>query len=65
MTDAHPGPGPAAAPQGDPAAPPDEVGDPLLARAEAVGDLPLAERPAAFDALNRALVEELQALEEA
>lgn len=65
MTDAHPGPDPAGTPgvPSDGAA--DEAVDPLLARAEAVGDLPLAERPAAFDALNRALVEELQALEEA
>jgi hypothetical protein len=39
--------------------------DPLLSRAEGIGDLPLDERPGAFDGLNRALVAELQALEEA
>lgn len=38
--------------------------DPLLARAERIADLPLAERPAAFDGLNRAVVAELNALEE-
>lgn len=65
MTDAHPGPDPAATPDEGSDGATDEAGDPLLARAEAVGDLPLTERPAAFDALNRALVEELQALEEA
>ncbi len=63
MTDAHPDP--AGTPDVPPDGAADEAADPLLARAEAVGDLPLAERPAAFDALNRALVEELQALEEA
>lgn len=65
MTDAHPRLDPATTTHGASDAATDEAGDPLLARAEAVGDLPLAERPAAFDALNRALVEELQALEEA
>lgn len=45
--------------------PSDEVRDPLLVRAERIADLPLAERPQAFDALNRALVADLQALEEA
>lgn len=46
--------------------PPDEVeeGDPLLGRAQRIADLPLAERPAAFDGLNRAIVGELQTLEE-
>lgn len=39
-------------------------GDPLLARAQRVAELPLADRPAAFDGLNRALVAELQTLEE-
>lgn len=38
--------------------------DPLLARAQRIAELPLAERPAAFDSLNRALVSELQTLEE-
>ena len=38
--------------------------DPLLARAERIADLPLAERPAAFDGLNRAVVAELNTLEE-
>lgn len=43
----------------------EEVGhDPLLARAERIADLPLDERPAAFDGLNRALVAELNQLEE-
>lgn len=42
----------------------DGVRDPLLARAEGIADLPLAERPAAFDGLNRALVAELNQLEE-
>lgn len=44
----------------------DEEGqdDPLLARAQRIAELPLAERPAAFDGLNRALVAELQTLEE-
>lgn len=65
MTDAHSGPDPAGTPDEPSDGATDEAADPLLARAEAVGDLPLAERPAAFDALNRALVEELQALEEA
>lgn len=41
-----------------------EHDDPLLARAQRIADLPLAERPAAFDGLNRALVSELQTLEE-
>lgn len=39
-------------------------GEPLLARAERIADLPLDQRPAAFDALNRAVVDELHALEE-
>ena len=43
---------------------PDEARDPLLARAERIADLPLAERPAAFDGLNRAVVAELNTLEE-
>ncbi len=38
--------------------------DPLLARAERIADLPLGERPAAFDGLNRAVVAELNQLEE-
>ncbi len=38
--------------------------DPLLARAERIADLPLDERPAAFDGLNRAVVAELNTLEE-
>ena len=38
--------------------------DPLLARAERIADLPLAERPAAFDGLNRAVVAELNTLDE-
>ena len=38
--------------------------DPLLDRAERIAELPLAERPAAFDGLNRAVVAELQSLEE-
>lgn len=38
--------------------------DPLLARAQRIAELPLAERPAAFDSLNRVLVSELQTLEE-
>jgi hypothetical protein len=42
----------------------DEPRDPLLARAERIADLPLAERPAAFDGLNRAVVAELNTLEE-
>ena len=41
-----------------------ETGDPLLARAQRIAELPLDERPAAFDGLNRALVAELQTLEE-
>ncbi len=41
-----------------------ETGDPLLARAQRIAELPLGERPAAFDGLNRALVAELQTLEE-
>lgn len=41
-----------------------DVRDPLLARAEGVAELPLDERPAAFDGLNRALVAELNQLEE-
>lgn len=46
--------------------PPDEPieGEPMLARAERIADLPLDQRPAAFDALNRAVVDELHALEE-
>jgi hypothetical protein len=47
---------------GDPAT--DEAHDPLLARAERIAELPLRERPAAFDGLNRAVVAELQTLEE-
>lgn len=43
---------------------PEEARDPLLARAERIADLPLAERPAAFDGLNRAVVAELNTLEE-
>ena len=39
--------------------------DPLLGRAEQIADLPLGERVAAFDGLNRAVVAELQSLEEA
>ena len=42
----------------------EQARDPLLARAERIGDLPLAERPAAFDGLNRAVVAELNQLEE-
>ena len=42
----------------------EEPRDPLLARAERIADLPLAERPAAFDGLNRAVVAELNPLEE-
>ena len=42
----------------------DDAHDPLLARAERIADLPLDERPAAFDGLNRALVAELNQLEE-
>lgn len=42
----------------------DAADDPLLARAQRIAELPLAERPAAFDGLNRALVAELQTLEE-
>lgn len=42
----------------------DATRDPLLARAERIADLPLAERPAAFDGLNRAVVAELNTLEE-
>lgn len=42
----------------------DASDDPLLARAQRIAELPLAERPAAFDGLNRALVAELQTLEE-
>lgn len=44
----------------------DEPGhrDPLLERAECIADLPLAERPAAFDGLNRAVVAELNLLDE-
>lgn len=42
-----------------------EERDPLLERAERIADLPLGERPAAFDGLNRAVVAELQSLEEA
>ncbi len=38
--------------------------DPLLARAERIAELPLEERPAAFDGLNRAVVAELNTLEE-
>ena len=38
--------------------------DPLLARAERIAELPLDERPAAFDGLNRAVVAELNTLEE-
>lgn len=41
-----------------------DVRDPLLARAEGIAELPLDERPAAFDGLNRALVAELNQLEE-
>lgn len=41
-----------------------EAHDPLLARAERIAELPLRERPAAFDGLNRAVVAELQTLEE-
>jgi len=44
--------------------PPEEALDPLLARAERIAELPLRERPAAFDGLNRAVVAELQTLEE-
>lgn len=51
----------AAIDQGDTA---DESRDPLLARAERIAELPLRERPAAFDGLNRAVVAELQTLEE-
>lgn len=42
----------------------DVHGDPLLTRAQRIAELPLDERPAAFDGLNRALVAELQTLEE-
>lgn len=41
-----------------------EARDPLLARAERIADLPLGERPAAFDGLNRAVVAELNHLDE-
>lgn len=44
--------------------PEDQTDDPLLARAQRIAELPLDERPAAFDGLNRALVAELQTLEE-
>ena len=58
---------PADEPDTDPV-PADDEGtasrDPLLARAERIADLPLAERPAAFDGLNRAVVAELNTLEE-
>ena len=42
----------------------DAARDPLLARAERIAELPLGERPAAFDGLNRAVVAELHTLEE-
>lgn len=38
--------------------------DPLLDRAERIAELPLDERPAAFEGLDRAVVAELQSLEE-
>jgi hypothetical protein len=38
--------------------------DPLLDRAERIAELPLAERPAAFDRINRAVVGELNQLDE-
>lgn len=56
---------PAQEPSGDEApTDTDAPRDPLLARAERIADLPLAERPAAFDGLNRAVVAELNTLEE-
>lgn len=65
MSADQPTPAPATAPRAADEATTDEVRDPLLTRAEQVAELPLDERPAAFDGLNRALVAELHALEEA
>lgn len=58
---------PATAPSDEATSPGDATtpGDPLLDRAARIADLPLDERPGAFDALNRSLVAELHALEDA
>lgn len=56
--------GPPDGPDETPARPDGSTRDPLLDRAERIAELPLDERPAAFEGLDRAVVAELQSLEE-